>query len=138
MQQLAADYDAELRARLEKLYAAIIPVPSISHQVDLIRAMESRRPFDPEGRNGYRDVLIWRSLLEFIELHHEKIAFVAGNTKDSCTGTLPALLDTSPLNLTRYRPRRWCSWPPRWPRSDHELRRQNASSGWNTPRSTAR
>lgn len=71
VQELVADYDSELRVRLEELEAVIIPVPSVSHQVVLTRALEKRRPFDAKGRDGYRDALIWHSLLDVVELGHE-------------------------------------------------------------------
>lgn len=58
VQELVADYETELRGRLNELGAVIIPIPSVSHQVVLTRALEKRRPFDTEGRDGYRDVLI--------------------------------------------------------------------------------
>jgi hypothetical protein len=92
------DYDTELRARLNELGAVIIPVPSVSHQVVLTRALENRRPFDADGRDGYRDVLVWHSLLDVAELGHEAIVFVTNNTSDFCTGKkppalLPALAD---------------------------------------------
>lgn len=92
VQELVADYDTELRARLNELGAVIIPVPSVSHQVVLTRALEKRRPFDAEGRDGYRDVMVWHSLLDVVELGHQGILFVTNNTSDFCTGKPPALL----------------------------------------------
>jgi len=89
VQELVASYDAELRTRLNELGAVIISVPSVSHQVVLTRALEKRRPFDANGRDGYRDVLIWHSLLDVAELGHNGIVFVTSNTSDFCTGGKP-------------------------------------------------
>lgn len=92
VQELVADYDTELRARLDELRAVVFPIPSVSHQTVLTRALESRRPFDTKGRDGYRDVLIWHSLLEVSELGYRGIVFVTNNTSDFCTGKPPNLL----------------------------------------------
>jgi len=91
VQRLVADYDAGLRTRLGELRAAIVPIPQVSHQEVLTRAMERRRPFDAQGRNGYRDVLIWHSLLDVVERGHAGIVFVTNNTTDFCTGKPPSL-----------------------------------------------
>lgn len=105
VQQLVARYDTELRARLDQLCAAIIPIPSTSHEVVLARAMEGRQPFDSGGRNGYRDVLIWHSLLEVAELDHAAIVFVTNNTRDFCTGKPPALLKFLASEVAEVSPR---------------------------------
>lgn len=104
VQELVADYDTELRVRLNELGAVIIPVPSVSHQVVLTRALEKRRPFDAEGRDGYRDVLIWHSLLDVAELDYGGIVFVTNNTSDFCTGKPPALLPTLADELGKTSP----------------------------------
>lgn len=91
VQKLVADYDTELRTRLSELRAVIMPIPEVSHQEVLDRALQRRRPFDAEGRDGYRDVLIWHSLLDVIERGYAGIVFVTNNTSDFCTGKPPAL-----------------------------------------------
>ncbi|WP_197523439.1 PIN domain-containing protein [Actinokineospora pegani] len=101
---LVENYETELRARLDELRAVIIPVPSVDHQVILDRALQRRRPFDAEGRNGYRDVLIWHSLLDVVERGHDGVVFVTNNTKDFCTGKPPSLLPALVAELAEVSP----------------------------------
>lgn len=91
VQDRVANYDSYLRRRLGELGAVIVPIPSVSHQEILTRALQGRRPFDSEGRNGYRDVLIWHSLLEVVRFGHSRIVFVTNNTKDFCVDNPPEL-----------------------------------------------
>lgn len=102
---LVADYDTELRARLTALGAEIVPVPSVSHQAILARALENRRPFDEHGRNGYRDALIWHSLLDIAELGYDGIVFATNNTSDFCTGKPAVLLPALVKELADASPR---------------------------------
>lgn len=102
---LVANYDTELRARLLELGAEIIPVPSVSQQVILTRALENRRPFDADGRNGYRDVLIWHSLLDIAKLSYDGIVFASNNTSDFCTGKPSVLLPVLADELANVSPR---------------------------------
>ena len=89
---LEGRYDSELRARLAHLQATVVPLPEVSHEAVPTRAMQGQRPFDPDGRNGYRDVLIWHSLLDIAQHGHAATVFATDNTSDFCTGTPPVLL----------------------------------------------
>lgn len=104
VQELVADYETELRTRLGELRAVITPIPAVSHQEVLTRAMERRRPFDAEGRNGYRDALIWHSLLDIVKRGYAGIVFVTNNTTDFCTGKPPALLPALADELAKVSP----------------------------------
>jgi hypothetical protein len=42
----------------------ILPFPRITHEAVVKRALQRRQPFDPEGKDGYRDTLLWESLIE--------------------------------------------------------------------------
>jgi PIN domain len=64
--RLAADaYPARLSQRLEELHAEILPLPSVSHEQVLKRAIAGRRPF--KGGRGYKDTLIWLTVLALID-----------------------------------------------------------------------
>ncbi len=91
VQSLVVNYETELRNRLNELGAEVIPVPSVSHLQVLNRAMEGRQPFDAEGRNGYRDVLIWHSVLDVASLGCQAVVFVTNNSRDFCIGKPPEL-----------------------------------------------
>lgn len=86
VEDVVADYDTELRDRLKALGAEIIQVPTTSHQEILTRAMLRRPPFDKDGRDGYRDALIWYSLLDVAKRDHAGVVFVTNNTSDFCMG----------------------------------------------------
>ena len=104
IQELIADYGTELRARLDELGATIIPLPSVSHQAVLTRALENRPPFDANGRAGYRDVLIWHSVLDIVAHGYKGVVFVTDNTSDFCTGKPPALLSSLVQELDEAAP----------------------------------
>jgi PIN domain len=105
VQKLVSDYDTELRARLGQLRAVIIPIPAVSHQEILTRAMERRRPFTGESRDGYRDVLIWHSLLNVVQRGHAGIVFVTNNTTDFCTGKPPSFVSELLKELAEVSPK---------------------------------
>lgn len=49
---------------LLRAQAKVIPYPAIAHEAVTHRALARRRPFTKDGHVGYRDVLIWESILE--------------------------------------------------------------------------
>ena len=69
-----AEYERWLRHKIAtEVDGRIPPIPSISHQ-DLIRkAVEKIHPFKPNG-SGYRDALIWQTVL--VEASSTQVAFV--------------------------------------------------------------
>ena len=58
-------YRAALQTRLAGLNATILPLPSPSIEELLQRDIQVRSPFDRTGR-GFRDTLIWHSILDFL------------------------------------------------------------------------
>lgn len=57
-------YAEELSERLTAANAMLLPLPGTSHDEVLDRAFLGKRPFDSKGRDGYRDTLIWLSILK--------------------------------------------------------------------------
>lgn len=92
VQERVRHYDTELRSRLGELGAVIVPIPGVSHRDVLTRALEGRRPFDGKGRNGYRDVLIWHSVLDVAANSYPGVVFVTDNTRDFCASKSSSLL----------------------------------------------
>jgi predicted nucleic acid-binding protein len=80
------DYEPRLRARIDERQFTILPVPQTEQQTLLTRALENRKPFDGEGKNGYRDALIWHTLLDVCERANgtTKVVFITQNTSDFC------------------------------------------------------
>jgi hypothetical protein len=66
---------------------AVLPYPAVPHRQVVARALARRRPFDPRGRGGYRDTLIWESVLELARqggVAH--VVLVTRNHKDFAAG----------------------------------------------------
>ena len=67
-------YEDALRARLSEIGAEIVPIPRSINVLDLVRrAINRRKPF-PEGegkKDGFRDTLIWRTLVESIAAEND-------------------------------------------------------------------
>lgn len=62
-----------------------LPMPQVSHDAVVTRELHRRKPFAPKG-TGYRDYLIWLSLLEYAKANPDPIHFITGNTKDFAEG----------------------------------------------------
>lgn len=75
------DLSTILEGKVESLI--VIEYEHISHSVVVTRALNSKRPF-LENEKGYRDTLIWLSLLNYIkrEAIKEEIVFITANSND--------------------------------------------------------
>lgn len=59
------------------------PYPAIEHQKIVQRALQRKKPFKSDGRNGYRDYLVWRSFLGVAKAYSmETVCFITLNKKD--------------------------------------------------------
>jgi hypothetical protein len=56
-------YAALLRARLQQARAKVLPIPDVPHEELLTRALARNKPFNSKTGAGYRDALIWESVL---------------------------------------------------------------------------
>jgi hypothetical protein len=75
-------YEIEFRERLERsLNAVILPVPNVTHESVVERALQRKRPF-LHNKDGYRDTLIWLSIKDRILQHQGEYVFVTDNSKD--------------------------------------------------------
>ena len=77
----SADYSAFLTDLFAKEDAKIIPMPGVPHAELAQRAVEKRRPFKESGA-GYRDALIWHTILELLRDPNTKLCFVTANSSD--------------------------------------------------------
>ncbi len=80
-----ATYSKSLDALLKNLNARVLPYPRVGHEELLRRALVPNKPFVSSGR-GYRDALIWFSVLELAQSCNQEIAFISKNTNDFCQG----------------------------------------------------
>jgi hypothetical protein len=79
----AESYLDRVRRDLEDNNVEILPIRATPHERLIERDLGRRRPFDGNGR-GYRDALIWESLLEELEMSWSplEVVIVTGNTND--------------------------------------------------------
>lgn len=63
---LASDYEKWLRSHVSQ-HGRILPLPTVSHERLLKDTLLGRKPMS-RGDGGYRDALIWHSLLDVVSL----------------------------------------------------------------------
>jgi hypothetical protein len=80
-EKLCQDYEIDLDNRLSDLHAEIITYSDISHEKIVFRALNRRKPFSGSGR-GYRDTLIWETILNKIANDNDTVIFVTNNHND--------------------------------------------------------
>jgi hypothetical protein len=75
----------------------VIPYDTVAQSEVLTRALSKRKPFKESGE-GYRDTLIWLSLLEYLAKDQptERIAFITKNSSDFFDKTLPGKTSLHP------------------------------------------
>lgn len=59
----------------------VLPYPQLSHEELVNRDLGRRKPFNPSGK-GYRDALIWASILAYLSSTKETACLITNNTKD--------------------------------------------------------
>jgi PIN domain len=95
-EEAAKRYADDLRAILRGANATLLPYPSVSHEDVTRRALDRRRPFDPQGKDGYRDTLVWETLVESAN-DDEPIVLISGDNAafsgSKGTELRPELLD---------------------------------------------
>lgn len=85
-ESVASDYELFLQRELDRHRVGVLPIPPISHEVIVERALARRKPFDKKGHVGYRDALIWETIRIVAETERE-IAFVSANHRDFAEGS---------------------------------------------------
>ena len=60
-----------------------IEYPTVSHKDVVARAIIGKKPFKPDGKDGYRDYMVWLSCLELAKRYtSEEIHFITQNIAD--------------------------------------------------------
>lgn len=76
-------YDGHLRAWLSDADAKILEYPKTPHEELVERALRRKKPFRSSDTGGYRDVLVWFSILEELRANPKvPIALISKNPKD--------------------------------------------------------
>ena len=71
-----------MRELFKKLGAKIIPYDAISMDVIVGRSLARRKPFDNKGHKGFRDAIIWHTLLGVVPVVREPAVLITNNSKD--------------------------------------------------------
>jgi hypothetical protein len=74
-------YKIFLAQRLRAPGCGRLPVPAIGHGEVVTRELSRKKPFSSKG-TGYRDYLIWCSVLDLVRSSTTPVAFVTCNTQD--------------------------------------------------------
>ena len=75
-------YSDWLQSELSKNQIESIHYPSVSHESLVKRALARRKPFCPEGQRGYRDAILWETILKQSRAHRHEVLFVSKNMRD--------------------------------------------------------
>lgn len=80
-------YRERLLLILSARRVSLLPLPSVSHDALTRRELDGRKPFKDNG-TGYRDALIWSTVLELCAAEPEagELLFVSANHTDFCDG----------------------------------------------------
>jgi predicted nucleic acid-binding protein len=76
-----SEYRAYLTTELRHANVTILPIPEISHEKILERELMRKKPFR-KGGYGYRDYLIWLTVVELAKQVGFDVAFISENSKD--------------------------------------------------------
>ncbi len=57
------------------------PIPKRSHKSIIERDLARKKPFNKSGK-GYRDALIWETIIDIINTNPDQIVFISNNTED--------------------------------------------------------
>lgn len=83
VQEAIATYQQNLVVALRRVEAEIRPYPETSHEVLVAKSLARKKPFTEGGQRGYRDALIWASILDIlVETSSEEVTFITKNSKD--------------------------------------------------------
>ena len=58
-----------------------LPLPTLDHRAMVKRDLARRRPFQKTGK-GYRDTLLWETVLELLRAGRKPVALITGNPDD--------------------------------------------------------
>ncbi len=76
-------YEQFLNYKITQLKTQIPEYNDIPHDIIVRRAIASRKPFGA-GDRGYRDTLIWETILRKVVTPTDKTIFITNNSKDFC------------------------------------------------------
>jgi len=76
--------EQSLRQRLIEVADRLVPYPILNHQQVVKRLLAGYRPFSGTKDKGYRDFLIWLSVLQVAAEFNSTVLFITNNSNDFC------------------------------------------------------
>ena len=73
-------YQKYFTEKLQSLGAEFIDYPEVTHKELVHRALSRKKPFRSSDTGGYRDVLLWETILELAK--NDEVTFICNNPKD--------------------------------------------------------
>ena len=78
LEEEVSQFRAKLESQFRDSKCTILDYPDTSHKELVKRAVERRKPFDQNG-SGYRDALIWESVLSLAASTHDAVMLVSSD-----------------------------------------------------------
>ena len=91
-------YCKQFEKKLIDIDAEILEHPNISHEFIAKRAVYKKKPFKQNG-DGYRDLLIWESIINLLQSQEKPVILVTKNTKDFCSSNNNSLHEDLKMDL---------------------------------------
>jgi hypothetical protein len=83
-------YREDLEEILRQAGAEVLPIPDVPHERLIAKAVNRRRPFNEKG-TGYRDALVWDSLLGLLDRTGSQVILISRDHAFSEDGKTPEL-----------------------------------------------
>lgn len=83
VEQIVRRYRQYITGRFSELSVEYLPYPTCAHADIVAHVLARKKPFG-DSDAGYRDFLVWYSVVERLRGSEESVAFVSNNTRDFC------------------------------------------------------
>lgn len=87
VQTQVKNYELFFRETLQKSKIRIFPYPTVSHEEVVEHYYSGKKPFD-QTDNGYKDFLIWRSIIDLLKTSGRELVFITQDTDFQSEGDL--------------------------------------------------
>lgn len=95
LNELEVATEARFREALEAPNCMVPGFPGVAHEEVVGRALRRDQPFDKNGKDGYRDTLLWETVLELAAMHEDvHVGLVSNDLAAFATGDQGGLSKT--------------------------------------------
>jgi hypothetical protein len=79
---LMEQHEKVFNGRMEYLHLRTREYSEVDPATLVQRALSRRKPFDEKGKYGFRDAILWETILNKVKERHDKVVFITRNKKD--------------------------------------------------------